>query len=430
MTNNLKYSECCRICLQKTNLPKNIFNQYFDSIEYFKIISDLTGIEIAEDNQFLPIQICDSCENLLLSSYEFRKKSIESNEILINFLNELNDADSIKIEETYLDEDCTQDSNSNFDYEDETDIKIEEQINQKSDESSSSESDTGSTYEPEVVVPKRVKRERTTKTIKIPKKDKKDKQKYKVDRKAPIKCTLCNITLANSSKYYVHRRLEHQKICVCPICGKSMSKPSLNAHLKGVHSDSTDFKCTICDKGFKGKSNLQSHITTFHMKELRYKCLHCDEQFIHSMARRSHTDRVHLNFKRYSCKICPSKFFESNGLKMHVMRHHTGERKYHCDICCKSFLNISIYNYHIKAVHSDERNCSCDICGKKFALNSYLQRHMKIHDDVKDYVCPVCFKGFSTITPMRTHMKTAHPDYNMPPPGTVLCKSALIKNKL
>lgn len=444
MTNNLKYSECCRVCLKKTDLPKNVFNQYFDSIEYAKIITDVTGIEISEDKQFLPIQICDGCETLLLSSYEFRKKFLDSNEILNKFLNELDEEESIKIE-----------LESNFDYEEETtDIKEEEPQSDKEEvvipkrqyfkkrkptkklkstdesSSSSSESDTGSLYEPEVPAPKREKKIKTAKLTKIPKKDKTERQKYVIDRKAPIKCTLCNIQLSNHSEYYVHRRIEHKKMTICPICGKSMSKTSLNVHLKSVHSNSTDFKCDICHKGFKGKQNLDMHVTGFHKKVLRYKCLHCDEKFVHSMGRRSHTDRVHLNFKRYSCKQCPSKFFESNGLRMHVMRHHTGERKYKCEICCKEFLNISIYNYHMKAVHTDQRDCSCHVCGKKFALNSYLQRHLKIHDEVKDYICPVCSKGFSTSTPMRSHMKTAHPDFDMPPPGTVLCKSALLKNKL
>lgn len=444
MANNLKYSKCCRVCLKMTDSLKNVFNQYFDSIVYSQLISVISGIEISEDKQFLPIQICENCEVLLLSSYEFRKTCIDSNEKLINFSAELElDADNIKIEETYFDEEFNQDSNST------TEIKIEEKVespkeeapkkhffNRKkakklknSDESSSSESDTGSVYEPEIVVPKRPKKEKTIKSIKIPKKDKSEKQRYKVDRKAPIKCTLCKITLANHSEYYVHRRVEHQKMAVCPICGKSMAKPTLNTHLNSVHNHSTDFKCDICQKGFKAKVNLNNHITTFHNKELRFKCLHCDQKFVHRMARTTHTDRVHLNFKRFSCKVCPSKFFEANGLRTHVMRHHTGgERKYKCDICFKSFLNISLYNYHLKAVHSSERDCSCHICGKKFALNSYLQKHMKIHDDVKDYNCPVCFKGFSTVTPFRAHMKTSHPDFDMPPPGTILCKTDLIKN--
>lgn len=125
MTNNLKYSECCRVCLLKTGLLKNVFNQHFDSIKYSQIICDITGIEIFKDKQELPIQICGNCEVLLINSYEFKKTFIDSNEKLINFLNQLEDEINIKVEEIDFDEEFNQNFDSNFEDE-KTENKIDE----------------------------------------------------------------------------------------------------------------------------------------------------------------------------------------------------------------------------------------------------------------------------------------------------------------
>lgn len=292
-----KYLDCCRICLKNTDSCKSIFNLHFDSIVYSNIIGDFIGVQIYE-NEKLPIQICDVCERLLISSYEFRKQSIASNDILNDFLENHSD---IKIELTELH------------------IKTEEEdfsdnVSYKED----LKSDSDSSFKPEE------KPKTTGKTKKrAPKSDKPVKRIYKRDKSAPIKCTLCNITLSNYTAYNLHRKLEHHKISVCSVCGKSVTKCNMTQHIQ-THLDTNDFKCSICDKAFRTKSRLTAHITATHNKKLRYKCEHCDQMFIHFNARRSHTDRIHLNFKRFECKICPSKFFESNELKFHVMRQHTG----------------------------------------------------------------------------------------------------------
>lgn len=361
-----KYFDCCRICLKTTDSCKSIFNLYFDSFVYSNIIGDFTGVQIYE-NEKLPIQICDDCERLLISSYEFRKQTISSNEILNDFLE--NETD-IKIEL-------------------EPQIKIEE-VDFSDSQSYKEDSDSSFVPEEEQETTSKSKKKKTKKQE--PKSDKIKKTKTKSDKppvkriyrrnkSAPMKCTLCNITLPNYTAYNLHRRLEHHKISVCSTCGKSVTKCNMTQHLQ-THSESKDFKCTICDKAFKTNSRLSAHITATHNRTLRYKCDHCDQMFIHFNGKRSHTDRIHLNLKRYECKICPSKFFESNELKFHVIRKHTGEMKHKCDICENYFASSTLLKYH-KRIHMEVKLFNCEVCGKGFANKSGLTRHLKIHKGIK-----------------------------------------------
>lgn len=350
-----KYSDCCRICLKITDSSKSIFNLYFDSIVYSKIIGDFLDSEIYE-NEKLPIQICDVCECLLLSSYEFRKLSIESNEILKNFLETETD---IKIEDT------------------ESHIKIEEYFSDNNKSIKEDEnSDSDSTYDPSE--PETSSKNDPDKKRRSPKSDVPKKRDYRRNKTAPIKCTLCNITLPNTPAYNLHRRIEHLKLTVCSTCGKTVQKCNLTQHLN-THLETTDCKCDLCGKGFKTKTHLNNHITATHQKLKRYKCEHCDLKFVHSTGRRSHIDRIHLNCKRFECKVCPAKFFESIELKMHTMRQHTGEKKFKCDICNDFFVSATILKYH-KRIHMEEKMFNCEVCGKGFANKSGLTRHLKIHN--------------------------------------------------
>lgn len=77
-----------------------------------------------------------------------------------------------------------------------------------------------------------------------------------------------------------------------------------------------------------------------------------------------------------------------------------------------------------EATHSDVRNFVCDNCGKRFKTKKNLYAHKKVHVP-HEYECLVCGRAFLTNQMMRNHVTKTHPDFELPPLGTVLNKEAV-----
>lgn len=75
---------------------------------------------------------------------------------------------------------------------------------------------------------------------------------------------------------------------------------------------------------------------------------------------------------------------------------------------------------------SDARPFSCEICSASFKTKKALKVHYGVHSE-RNYECPVCNQKFLVNQAMRLHAQKRHPDYVLPPPGTVMNKSALAR---
>lgn len=360
----IKNSQCCRICLQKAEISKNIFTVYFETLDYAKLIFECSGVEITE-NQSADVHICTECEKSLLDAYSFKRKIIESNNILKGAETVTETESKIKEEDEFAD-DFEEGGNDYYsDYEqEEPEVKGEEETNDTPDD------------EPE----------------------------------EPIKklrnCRKCKLQFDDQKQYAAHFRKFHsskREEIVCPICGKTLSSLSLTNHLK-IHETETKLVCQICNKSLKNQSILNKHMRT-HTKEKRYKCEHCDERFIHTSSRRMHTDQVHLGIKRYSCKLCPAKYFDNSALRSHVSYNHSGDKKHKCEICNNFFINVTVLKYHMRT-HMPEKQFSCDTCGKCFSNHSGLTRHLRRHTKTKDYPCSECKKEYAQLSCLTNHMKS------------------------
>lgn len=337
-----KYSKCCRICLKNPEITNNIFNIYFETLNYAKIIFECSGIEITEDQPNAAVLICTECEKSLLEAVLFRRKIIESNNVL-----------------------------------NEPEIVMEGESSENEFEDDESDKD-----EPESNT----------------------KKKYYKHKSLHRNCNKCKIRFPDKKLYVSHVRQVHSSKVVCPICGKSLCNFSLTAHLK-THTTEKKFVCQICDKCLKSQTTLNTHMRT-HTKEMRYKCEHCDEKFIHSSSRRKHTDQFHLDFKRYSCNLCTAKYFDHSALRSHITHHHTGEKKHKCETCGNFFMNVTVLKYHMRThltekqfscdtcgksfannsgltrhlkTHTKTKDYPCTECKREFAQISCLKNHMKSH---------------------------------------------------
>jgi hypothetical protein len=68
---------------------------------------------------------------------------------------------------------------------------------------------------------------------------------------------------------------------------------------------------------------------------------------------------------------------------------------------------------------------TCEICSKQFKTKKYLRQHQILHTQERNYVCMVCGDKFAQNHVLRSHIHKLHPDYHLPPKGTVVSKKAL-----
>ena len=233
----------------------------------------------------------------------------------------------------------------------------------------------------------------------------------------------------------------------------------LKRHVQVVHeqSETTRFKCGICDKDFSRLSHLEFHKKSVHEK--KYKCEQCDKQFSSVSYLKSHFRNVHSKidekssentikkirqkdhtalksigtFKNHlqlidneqnkdikvKCQICTIDFKSSKNLRLHMKNLHDVKDKepVKCHLCefvltCKSGLRS-----HIKLIHGEDKIKKCDVCEQDFSAK-YLkvhfatehEGHQKIRRKVpsKEVICKVCEKSFSNKKVVAFHIKTQH----------------------
>lgn len=225
-----------------------------------------------------------------------------------------------------------------------------------------------------------------------------------------------------------HRKLKQKHVSesqtICGYCGRLFNQKTIKSHIKNVHLKSvTEFMCDLCNSKFTTKAGLLSHMKGKHLF-ITFSCRYCSECFPNRSVRRTHELRFHTFDLRFTCTFCTKKFPDNAQLKRHTSTH-TGERKHICLICGMAFITKNKLKLH-SASHSSARPYPCSSCTAAFKTLNNLRQHEQTHGN-RNYDCPVCHFAYLTNQQMRNHVKKVHPDYDLPPPGTVMNKGALNK---
>ena len=169
----------------------------------------------------------------------------------------------------------------------------------------------------------------------------------------------------------------------CKLCGKFFTeKSSVKRHLRKMHFNQYNKKCTVCGIISKTREEHRDHLVTHKLKV--YTCQVCQKDFIDSRALKVHTFNAHsaitqsMNLREYRCQECDKQFFSTKGLKNHLKTHKIDFRMYSCSVCNKLFLTEQGLSSHMRT-HATNKEHVCELCNKHFNSGAYAAFHRKQH---------------------------------------------------
>ena len=188
---------------------------------------------------------------------------------------------------------------------------------------------------------------------------------------------------------------------ICNICGKSLKRTSLKAHIDKRHTEdsNTHEKCSTCGIAVK-KSEMENHTCTL------YTCDTCEKQFNHHYSFKVHLES-HMKPQPVkkpqdlSCKDCGQVFETKHKRNYHMLSVHK-EADTECKICGKSLAGEASIKRHMKVFHTDSSLERCKTCGK-FYKKWEADSHTCIF-----HTCDKCGLSFTCIKKFRLHNNREH----------------------
>ncbi|KAF5281583.1 hypothetical protein FQR65_LT14626 [Abscondita terminalis] len=462
---NTRYSDLCRLCATKTNtiLAINIFENEGAMRELNKKIETCLPIQVHESDQ-LPKMICESCLYKLELFFDFRERSVRTENILVTLLKEIK-ATEIPIETAtsmiMIQEPLVQQEVQNeidLSHLQQRDLIVEQEIIL-----SQTNVDLGNihlNHEEGILVDDKTYPDESLLIQQDPLLT--EEYPLHIDETTVVS----DMIVENSSsdiqdsiickEEYNIIKTESFKDNFSPV----YITENVNINPSTIKSrDDEWFHCNMCGRSFKDKVEFQTHY-----EDHFNKCAACLAVFTNREALNEHRKEMHGSTleetkpiktrlkratvplkkqngvkaasysdsddgvqepfeeeededdqeevtespisrrKKWSLKECKEcgKTYKTNYKLAEHMRKHTGEKPYKCGSCEKAFRSKIGLAQH-EAKHTGQYDLSCPTCGKGFQCKSYLMVHQRVHSDVKPYPCTTCGRNFKTKQSLLDH---------------------------
>ncbi|XP_044727337.1 gastrula zinc finger protein XlCGF57.1-like [Chrysoperla carnea] len=196
-----------------------------------------------------------------------------------------------------------------------------------------------------------------------------------------LHCRRCDKSFQDKRELKCHNKEKHamEMYVACHICGKSITKKSLNNHL-ATHEERDKRTCIVCSKTFIREDTLARHIKLIHedkIRERNFLCNICGHASRFAADLRKHL-RTHSTERPFACKHCDKTYRSEDNLKEHISCAHLDERKFQCRFCPQAFNHKKTLVHHERR-HTGEKPHKCEVCGKRFIQKIALQIHSKTH---------------------------------------------------
>ncbi|XP_063369846.1 zinc finger protein 91-like [Cydia amplana] len=273
-----------------------------------------------------------------------------------------------------------------------------------------------------------------------------------VDKKYPVKCSICGMLLMFVRSLDRHAYLGHRKDLPDLIVNKRFIYPPLKLPQKSV------WRCRVCARMMR-KEHIVAHVNRYHC--MQYFCIEdgCElyqkeqKYFWEKEHCAKHWDEIH---KRIICDICNIRKMKKKSMEVHMieahsppkvpkpikcphcsktytnrqtLRKHTSyhepepaERRY-CVECDITFKRVFTFKAHFRTFHSGKPRTKypCTVCGKVMKRRTGLKLHMNFfHIGVTDYRCHICGKYLFNSSCLKDHLdihnniKPKKPKRNLP----------------
>ena len=218
-------------------------------------------------------------------------------------------------------------------------------------------------------------------------------------------CTICNKVFDRPYRLTRHLNIHdpNRPRVSCQICDRSFTRlDTLENHIKSMHSEERPYTCPYasCQKNFAMQTALTNHLKV-HTNGRPYKCLECDSSFSLLLEYKAHMRQVHADTEELRCTDCFRVFPDREALETHRSVEHLLE----CEICGKSFARLAYLQLHIQ-VHRGKNIYNCKVCSEGFDTEYAYKQHMRTHPkNKKRFHCQVCDKSFETPSELIGHYR-------------------------
>lgn len=83
----------------------------------------------------------------------------------------------------------------------------------------------------------------------------------------------------------------------------------------------------------------------------------------------------------YRCNICEKSFKSRTNQKYHIFCDKNRTKPFQCNQCNKQFITISHLKYH-ESTHKSDQNFNCKHCGRTYTREVALKKHMRKHEGI------------------------------------------------
>ncbi|XP_068235218.1 zinc finger protein 91-like [Palaemon carinicauda] len=257
------------------------------------------------------------------------------------------------------------------------------------------------------------KLENSSNDVKLTNVEIKDVDKVDITNKVSLKndnqdsrlfCISCNKKFNERKKYSDHIRLHRIKNFKCNVCGKRFrAKSNLKKHMQ-VHS--RPFSCAYCHKSFKSEYVLELH-QALHSEDQPSKSIEGGNSLKQEISVTLH-NFDHLTKGSSICEVCKDTFENSQILELHMKTHLkeiSDGQILQCSTCNVSFSDKKEFQHHLQT-HLDKEPYECRYCNKRFSEKLQFVFHQKLHSKQQTHMCDVCKKIFSSRYSLVNHMDT------------------------
>lgn len=171
--------------------------------------------------------------------------------------------------------------------------------------------------------------------------------------------------------------LRHPDVYQCRICETNFNRSeALRQHMKIVHpNEGRDYPCNRCPKKFVSQFLLNVH-TAIHTGEnsQSVECTICGKVFDDEKKLRAHIGRVHSDSLQFVCEICSKGFHTKHRYTSHKLVHE----KHPCLLCPEVFLTTTELRAHGLLAHPNAMICyTCEqvLPSKEILLTHKDQQH-------------------------------------------------------